>query len=109
VGTAMGGWAWARGHDDDDASFKSGRGHERQAQVKYHHVPLSLMESVLRGGGEGKGDSRNDNDGAGNNDSGSGRTGAGGIFGRVCMIYKLHNNVPHHKRAATLRAFGNWG
>ncbi len=95
---------WARGHHDEDASFKSGRGHEHQAQVEYHHALFSLMESVLGGGGEGKGDGRNDDDGTGNNDSRSGRTGAGGIFGRVRLIYKLHGNIPHHKQASTLRA-----
>ncbi len=78
-----GGGAWARGHDNDDATFKSGGGGERQAQVEYHHVLFLSMESILRGGGEGKGDGRDDNGGAGNDDIGSGRTGAGGIFGRV--------------------------
>jgi hypothetical protein len=65
------------------------------------------MESILGGGGEGKGDVPNNDDGAGNNNSGSGRTGAGSIFGRVRLIYKLHGDVPHHKRASTLRTFGD--
>ncbi len=67
------------------------------------------MELVLGGGSEGKGDGCNDDDGAGNNDSGSRRMGAGSIFGRVPLIYKLHRNVPHHKRASTLCMFGNGG
>ncbi len=67
------------------------------------------MESILGGGGEGKGDGRNDNDGTGTNDSRSGRTGTGGIFGRVRLIYKLHGDVPHHKQVSTLRVFSNWG
>jgi hypothetical protein len=67
------------------------------------------MESVLGGGGEGEGDSHNGNDGTGNNNSGSRRMSAGDIFGRVHPIYKLHGDVPHHKRASTLCAFGNRG
>ncbi len=67
------------------------------------------MESVLGGVGEGKADGHNDDDGAGNNDSGSGRTGTGGIFGRVRLIYKLHRNVLHHKQVSTLRTFGDGG
>ena len=47
--------------------------------------------------------------GAGDNDSWSGRTCAGGIIGRVCLIYKLHGNVPHHKRASTFHVFGDGG
>ncbi len=82
-------WAWARGHDDNEATFKSGGGCEHQAQFEYHHVLFSLMESVLGGGNEGKGDGCDDDDGAGNNDSGSGRKRLGGIFGRVHPIYKL--------------------
>ncbi len=100
---------WARGHDDNDVTFKSGKGREHQAQARYHHVLFSLMESVLGGGGDGKGDGCDNDDGAGNKDSGSGRTGAGGIFGRVRLIYKLHGNVPHHKQASTLHAFGDGG
>ncbi len=90
-------------------TFKSGGGRECQAQVEYHHALFLLMESVLGGGGEGKGDGCDNDDGAGNNDSGSRRTGAGGIFGRVRPIYKLHGNVPHHKWASTLHAFGDGG
>jgi hypothetical protein len=98
-----------RGHNDNNTTFKSGWGCERQAQVDYHHALFLSMESVLGGGGEGKGDGCNDNDGAGNDDSGFGRTGAGGIFGRVHLIYKLQSNILHHKRVSTLRAFGNGG
>ncbi len=103
------GWVWARGHDNGNTTFKSGGDCERQAQVKYHHALFLSMKSVLEGGGEGKGDGHNGDDCAGNNDSGSGRTGADGIFGRVCPIYKLHSNVPHHKQASTLCAFGSGG
>jgi hypothetical protein len=105
----MGGWAWERGHDNNDATFKSGMGCERQAQVEYHHALFWSMKSILGGGGEGKGDGHNEDDGAGNDDSGSGRMGAGGIFGRVRLIYKLHGNISHHKQAFTLRTFGNGG
>ncbi len=100
-----------RGHDDNNVTFKSGGGGERQAQVEYPHALFSSMESVLGGGGEGKEDSHSEDDGAGDNDSGSGRTrtGAGGIFGRVRLIYKLHGDVSHHKQASTLRAFSNRG
>jgi hypothetical protein len=104
-----GGWAWARGHNYDSPTFKSGGGREHQSQVEYHHVLFLSIESVLGGGGEGKRDGCNDNGGAGNNDSGSGRTGTGGIFGRVRLIYKLHGDVLHHKRASTLRAYGDGG
>ncbi len=90
-------------------TFKSGRGHERQAQVEYHHALFLLMESVLGGGGEGNGDSRGEDDGTGNINSGSRRMGAGGIFGRVRLIYKLYGNIPHHKWVSTLCAFGNKG
>ncbi len=103
------GWAWARGHKNNDTTFKSGGGRECQAQVEYHHALFSLMESVLGGGGEGKGDGCNNNDGAGNNDRGSRRMGTGNIFGRVCPIYILHGDVLHHKRASTLCAFGDGG
>jgi hypothetical protein len=103
------GWAWARGHNNNDATFKSGEGRERQAQVEYHQALFLSMESVLGGRGEGKGDGRDGNDGAGNNNSGSGRTGTGGIFGRVHLIYKLHGNVPQHTQAFTLCAFGDGG
>jgi hypothetical protein len=98
-----------RGHYNNNATFKSGRGREHQAQVEYHYALFLLMESVLGGGGEGKGDGCNNNDGAGNNDSGFRRTGAGGIFGRVHLIYKLHSNILYHKRASTLCTFGNGG
>jgi hypothetical protein len=47
--------------------------------------------------------------GAGDNDSQSGRMGACGIIGRVCPIYKLHGNVPHHNWASTFHAFGKGG
>ncbi len=47
--------------------------------------------------------------GAGDNNSWSWRTYAGGIIGRVCPIYKLHGNVPHHKRASTFHVFGEGG
>jgi hypothetical protein len=47
--------------------------------------------------------------GAGDNDSWSGRTCAGGIIGRVCPIYKLHGDVPHHKQASTFHVFGDKG
>jgi hypothetical protein len=104
-----GGWAWARGHGDNDVTFNSGGGCECQAQDEYHHTLFSSIESILGGGGEGKGDGCDVNDGAGNNNSGYKRTGAGGIFGRLCPIYKLHDNVPHHKWASTLHAFGNGG
>ncbi len=109
MGMAMGGWAWARRHDNNDATFKSGGSCERQAQVEYHHALFLSIKSVSGGGGEGKGDCCNDDDGVGDNNSGSGRMGAGGIFGRVCLIYKLHGGLPHHKRASTLHAFGNGG
>jgi hypothetical protein len=104
-----GGGALARGHKDDDATFKSGEGREHQAQVEYHHALFLSMESILGVGREGKGNSCNNDDGTGNNNSGSGRTGAGGIFCRVHLIYKLHGDLPHHKRVSTLRAFGNGG
>jgi hypothetical protein len=100
---------WARGHKDDNATFKSSGGCEHQAQVEYHHALFSSMEFILGGGGEGKGDGCDNNDSAGSNDRGSRRMGAGGIFGRVRLIYKLHGDVPHHKWASTLRAFGNGG
>jgi hypothetical protein len=45
--------------------------------------------------------------GAGDNDCRFGRTGASDIIGRVCPIYKLHGDVPHHKRASTFHAFGD--
>ncbi len=99
----------ARGHDNDNATFKSGGGREHQAQVEYHHALFLLMESVLGQGGEGKGGCCNDNDGTGNNDSRSGRMGTGSIFGRVCLIYKVNGDIAHHKRASTLGAFGNGG
>ncbi len=63
----------------------------------------------MGGGSEGKGDGRDEDDNVGDDNSGSGRTGAGGIFGRVRLIHNLHGNVPHHKRASTLCAFGNEG
>jgi hypothetical protein len=47
------------------------------------------MELVLGGVGEGKGDGHDDNDGTGIDDSRSRRTVAGGIFGRVRLIYNL--------------------
>jgi hypothetical protein len=47
--------------------------------------------------------------GAGDNDGWSGRTCASGIIGRVCLIYKLHGNIPHHERASTFHKFGDGG
>jgi hypothetical protein len=47
--------------------------------------------------------------GAGDNNSWSRRTCAGGITGRVCPIYKLHGDVPHHKQASTFHVFGDGG
>jgi ATP-dependent RNA helicase DDX31/DBP7 len=75
--------------------------------VDYHHALFSSMESVLRRG-EGKGDDgRDDNDDDDDDDNGSGKRGAVGIFGRACPIYKLHGDIPHHKRVSTLRAFSD--
>ncbi|KAL3779283.1 hypothetical protein ACHAW5_003291 [Stephanodiscus triporus] len=67
--------------------------------VDYHHALFASMESVLGG---------DDKDGYDNDDDADGESGKGaGIFGRECPIYKLHGDIPHHKRMSTLQAFSN--
>jgi ATP-dependent RNA helicase DDX31/DBP7 len=71
--------------------------------VDYHHALFASMGSVL--GGE---DEENDRDEYADGDGESEKSTIG-IFGRACSIYKLHGDVPHHKRVSTLRAFSDNG
>ncbi|KAL9183972.1 hypothetical protein ACHAXT_002058 [Thalassiosira profunda] len=55
--------------------------------VDYHHALFTSMESIL-------GDATNN------------EASEAGIFGKACPIYKLHGDIPHQKRLATLQSFG---
>ena len=56
--------------------------------VDYHHALFTSMESIL-------GDVKDSDD----------NEPEGGIFGKACPIYKLHGDIPHNKRLATLKSF----
>eukprot|EP00578_Thalassiosira_sp_NH16_P000813 CAMPEP_0181130304 /NCGR_PEP_ID=MMETSP1071-20121207/29790_1 /TAXON_ID=35127 /ORGANISM="Thalassiosira sp., Strain NH16" /LENGTH=1042 /DNA_ID=CAMNT_0023216361 /DNA_START=19 /DNA_END=3147 /DNA_ORIENTATION=+ len=60
--------------------------------VDYHHALFASMESIL--GDDADDDGKDESD-----------TGGDGIFGKRCPIFKLHGDIPHNKRQATLKAF----
>lgn len=62
--------------------------------VDYHHALFTSMESIL-------GDDNKDEDDDGEESE------KNGIFGKACPVYKLHGDIPHAKRLATLKEFSS--